>query len=84
MDLFSRTIASTGIIIASIMALVLVEAMRRATKVFRIVREATRNFGEAAASIREETVASVVEEAINTGETTKNSSIVATDIDSLG
>ena len=84
MDLFSKTIASVGIIIASIMALVLVEAMRRATKVFRIAREAIRNFGEAITGIREEAVVSVVEEAISTGETTKNSSIVATDIGSLG
>ena len=92
MDLFSKTITSTGVIIASIMALVLVEAMKRAIKVFRIVREAARSFRVAAARIREEAVANVgeeavaivMEEAISTGETAKNFSIVATDIGSLG
>ena len=84
MDLFSKTITSTGVIIASIMALVLVEAMKRAIKVFRIVREAARSFRVAAAGIREEAVAIVMEEAISTGETAKNFSIVATDIGSLG
>ena len=61
MDLFSVTIASTEVIIASIMALVLVEAIKRAAKVFRIVEEATRSFGEAADGIREEFITSVVE-----------------------
>ena len=84
MDLFSKTITSTGVIIASIMALVLVEAMKRAIKVFRIVRETARSFRVAAAGIREEAVANVGEEAVSTGETVKNSSIVATDIGSLG
>ena len=84
MDLFFRIIASTGVVITSIMALVLAEAIKKAIKVFRIIKGVVRSFMEAAARIREKAVASVVEEVVNIAEPTKNSSIVATDIDSLG